>query len=39
VRGTTVIVEIRSGEGGKDAKLLVYEQYDVYRKLEGRRCL
>jgi len=39
VRGTTVIVEIRSGEGGKDAKLLVYEQYNVYRKLEGRRCL
>jgi protein subunit release factor A len=35
----TVIVEIRSGEGGNDAKLLVYEQFDIYRKLGGRGCL
>jgi len=34
-----MIVEIRAAEGGSDAKLLVYEQFNVYRKLEGRRCL
>lgn len=34
-----VIVEIRAAEGGSDAKLLVTEQYNIYRKLEGRRCL
>lgn len=28
----TVIVEIRSGEGGADAKLLVAEQYKIYVK-------
>lgn len=34
----TVIVEIRSGEGGTDAKLLVTKQYKIYVKfltLEG----
>lgn len=36
---SAVIVEIRAAEGGEDAKLLVYEQYNVYRKLEVRRCL
>jgi protein subunit release factor A len=34
-----VIVEIRAAEGGKDAKALVYEQYQVYRKMEVRGCL
>ena len=33
------IVEIRGAEGGNDAKLLVYEQFNVYRKLEVRGCL
>jgi protein subunit release factor A len=28
----TVFVEIRSGEGGKDAKQLVIEQYKVYER-------
>ena len=35
----SVIVEIRAAEGGEDAKLLVLEQFNVYRKLEVRRCL
>ena len=35
----SVIVEIRAGEGGEDAKLLVYEQYEVYRKMGVRGCL
>lgn len=34
-----LIVEIRAGEGGADAKLLVGEQYTLYRKWEARRCL
>lgn len=34
-----LIVEIRAAEGGADAKLLVYEQYSVYRKMESRGCL
>lgn len=33
------IVEIRAAEGGQDAKLLVHEQYTIYRKLGGRGCL
>lgn len=33
------IIEIRAAEGGEDAKLLVYEQFGVYRKLETRGCL
>jgi len=28
----TVVVEIRSGEGGEDAKLLVIEQFKVYER-------
>jgi protein subunit release factor A len=36
---SAVIVEIRAAEGGEDAKLLVYEQFSVYRKLEARGCL
>lgn len=35
----SVIVEIRAAEGGEDAKLLVHEQYNIYKKLEARRCL
>jgi len=35
----SVIVEIRAAEGGNDAKLLVYEQFAVYRKMEVRGCL
>jgi protein subunit release factor A len=31
-----IIVEIRSGEGGNDAKLLCLEQFNIYRKLEAR---
>jgi protein subunit release factor A len=34
-----VIVEIRAAEGGKDAKLLVFEQYEIYRKMGVRGCL
>ena len=34
-----VIVEIRAGEGGVDSKLLVLEQFNIYKKLEARRCL
>jgi protein subunit release factor A len=33
------IVEIRAGEGGHDAKLLVEEQVDVYLKAGNRRSL
>ena len=35
----SVIVEIRAAEGGEDAKLLVYEQFSIYRKLEVRGSL
>lgn len=33
----SVIVEIRAAEGGSDAKLLVLEQYDIYRRFAQRR--
>jgi protein subunit release factor B len=36
---STVIVEIRAGEGGADAKDLVHEQFAVYSKLGARRFL
>ena len=32
----SVIVEIRAAEGGEDAKLLVLEQWEIYRKAEAR---
>lgn len=32
----SVIVEIRAAEGGDDAKLLVREQFEVYRKAGSR---
>ena len=35
----TVIVEIRAGEGGDDAKALVVEQFSVYARMMERRCL
>ncbi len=34
-----MIVEIRAGEGGQDAKLLVEEQFKLYEKLASRRRL
>jgi len=36
---STFLIEIRAAEGGADAKLLVYEQYGIYRKLEARGSL
>jgi protein subunit release factor A len=35
----SVIVEIRAGEGGDDAKDLVHELFSTYVKLGGRRGL
>lgn len=35
----SVIVEIRAGEGGADAKDLVTLQFELYVKVGGRRCL
>lgn len=35
----SVIVEIRAGEGGKDAKLLVDDQFAIYRKYMALKCL
>ena len=35
----SVIVEIRAAEGGNDAKLLVKDQTEVYRKAAARRGL
>lgn len=34
-----VIVEVRAGEGGDDAKLLVYELVKVYTRYGARRGL
>lgn len=34
-----VVVELRGAEGGEDAKLLVVEQFKVYRKMASRNCL
>lgn len=36
---SSVIVEIRSAEGGTDAKLLVEDQYTIYQKAAVRECL
>lgn len=36
---SNVIVEIRAGEGGDDAKLLVEEQFKLYCKMGARRGL
>jgi protein subunit release factor A len=35
----SVLIEIRSAEGGDDSKLLVLDQLAVYLKAAGRRFL
>ena len=35
----SVIVEIRAAEGGKDAKMLVEDQFAIYKKVAQRYCL
>lgn len=35
----SVIVEIRAAEGGRDAELLVIDQFVIYCKLAARRGL
>ena len=34
-----ITVEIRSAEGGTDSKLLVNDQYEIYRAYAGREHL
>lgn len=34
-----VLVEIRSGEGGKHSEFLVGQQFGIYAKMGVRRCL
>jgi len=36
---STVIVEIRSAEGGEDSKLLVEDQFGIYARLAIRSSL
>jgi len=31
----SIIVEIRSGEGGEDSKLLVEDQFKIYQKMSN----
>lgn len=33
---TSIIVEIRAAEGGMDAKLLVQDQFAIYKKMATR---
>jgi protein subunit release factor A len=35
----SILVEIRAGEGGEDARLLVDEQLNIYAKMGARRGL
>ena len=35
----SLVLEIRSAEGGQDAKLLVEDMMAIYIKVGGRRCL
>lgn len=35
----SILIEIRSAEGGQDAKLLVEDMLDVYTKVADRRRL
>lgn len=35
----SIIVEIRSAEGGTDSKLLAKDMLEVYIKAANRRCL
>lgn len=34
-----MIIEIKAGEGGEDAKLLVIEQFRIYAKRASLYCL
>ena len=36
---SNIFVEIRAAEGGDDAKMLVQEQFVIYRKVTQRYCL
>jgi protein subunit release factor A len=36
---SNIIVEIRAAEGGEDAKLLVLDQFSIYKRLSDRRGL
>ncbi len=36
---SSMIVEIRAAEGGNDAKLLVEDQFVIYKKMATRQCL
>jgi len=36
---SAVIVEVRAGEGGQDAKLLVEELVNIYRRVGALRSL
>lgn len=33
------LVEIRAAEGGEDAKLLVVDQFNIYKKACSHNCL
>lgn len=35
----SILIEIRSAEGGNDAKLLVIDQFKVYAKVADKRGL
>lgn len=39
MKESAIIVEVRAGEGGDDAKALVVEQVAIYEKLATRRGL
>lgn len=36
---SSVVVEIRAAEGGLDSKLLVKDQFNIYKKMAVRGCL
>ena len=36
---SSVIIEIRAAEGGDDAKLLVEDQLDIYKRMAAKECL
>ncbi len=35
----TLLIEIRAAEGGEDAKLLVRDQFNIYKKMAAKECL
>ena len=39
MKNECVIVEIRSAEGGDDAKSLICKQYSIYTKIMTHKCL